>query len=270
LIYRALKKLEDTIPVSVVDPSMGPNGWAFVSPDGTLTAGSTPDHLFGSRFLYEVYMQADPHFTGRVTVPVLWDKHRRTIVNNESSEIIRMLNSAFDEWGDASLDFCPDELRPAIDEVNRTIYANVNNGVYRCGFATTQAAYEEAFSTLFAELDCLEALLGEQRYLTGEYLTEADIRLFTTLIRFDAVYHGHFKCNLRRLADYPHLSGWLRELYQWPGVAATVDFQHIKHHYYGSHRTINPTGIVPLGPRQDFSLPHGRERLSGRGIARDR
>ncbi|WP_374443322.1 glutathione S-transferase family protein [Pseudomonas panipatensis] len=265
LIYRQLKGLQALIEVSVVSWLMLENGWTF---DKQL--GSSGDAVDDLQFLHQRYTLDDPHYTGRVTVPVLWDKQRKRIVSNESAEIIRMFNSAFNDVTGNGLDLYPEPLREAINALNARIYPAINNGVYRAGFATTQAAYEEAFSTLFAELDCLEALLGEQRYLTGEYLTEADIRLFTTLIRFDAVYHGHFKCNLRRLADYPNLSGWLRELYQWPGVAATVDFQHIKHHYYGSHRTINPTGIVPLGPRQEFSLPHGRERLSGRGIARDR
>jgi Predicted glutathione S-transferase len=204
---------------------------------------------------------------GRVTVPVLWDKHEQRIVSNESAEIIRMFNSAFDGITGNPLDLYPEPLRAQIDELNERIYPAVNNGVYRAGFATTQDAYEEAFTTLFNELDWLEDRLSKQRYLAGEYLTEADVRLFTTLIRFDAVYHGHFKCNLRRLADYPNLSGWLRELYQLEGVAGTVDFQHIKNHYYASHRTINPTGIVPLGPQQDFNGPHGRDHLPGKGIA---
>ncbi|WP_324709283.1 glutathione S-transferase family protein [Pseudomonas citronellolis] len=263
LIYRQLKGLAGLIDVSVVSWLMRENGWTF---DRSL--GSTGDALDGLQFLHQRYTRDDPHYTGRVTVPVLWDKQRKRIVSNESAEIIRMFNSAFDGLTGNDLDLYPTPLQGEIDALNERIYPAVNNGVYRAGFATSQEAYEEAFVTLFEELDCLEKRLGERRYLTGEYLTEADIRLFTTLIRFDAVYHGHFKCNLRRLADYPNLSGWLRELYQLPGVAGTVNFQHIKNHYYGSHRTINPTGIVPLGPQQNFSGPHGREHLPGKGIAR--
>ncbi|WP_259755096.1 glutathione S-transferase family protein [Pseudomonas sp. GCEP-101] len=263
LIYRQLKGLESLIDVSVVSWLMLENGWTF---DKTL--GSTGDKLDGLDFLHQRYTRDDAHYTGRVTVPVLWDKHEQRIVSNESAEIIRMFNSAFDGITGNTLDLYPEPLRAQIDALNERIYPAVNNGVYRAGFATTQDAYEEAFKTLFNELDWLEERLGTQRYLAGEYLTEADVRLFTTLIRFDAVYHGHFKCNLRRLADYPNLSGWLRELYQLEGVAGTVDFQHIKHHYYGSHRTINPTGIVPLGPQQDFTGPHGRGHLRGKGIAR--
>lgn len=263
LIYRQLKGLAGLIDVSVVSWLMRENGWTF---DRSL--GSTGDALDGLEFLHQRYTRDDPHYTGRVTVPVLWDKQRKRIVSNESAEIIRMFNSAFDGLTGNDLDLYPTPLQGEIDALNERIYPAVNNGVYRAGFATSQEAYEEAFVTLFEELDCLEKRLGERRYLTGECLSEADIRLFTTLIRFDAVYHGHFKCNLRRLADYPNLSGWLRELYQLPGVAGTVNFQHIKNHYYGSHRTINPTGIVPLGPQQDFSGPHGREHLPGKGIAR--
>lgn len=263
LIYRQLKGLAGLIDVSVVSWLMRENGWTF---DRSL--GSTGDALDGLQFLHQRYTRDDPHYTGRVTVPVLWDKQRKRIVSNESAEIIRMFNSAFDGLTGNDLDLYPTPLQGEIDALNERIYPAVNNSVYRAGFATSQEAYEEAFVTLFKELDCLEKRLGERRYLTGEYLSEADIRLFTTLIRFDAVYHGHFKCNLRRLADYPNLSGWLRELYQLPGVAGTVNFQHIKNHYYGSHRTINPTGIVPLGPQQDFSGPHGREHLPGKGIAR--
>ncbi|WP_315810107.1 glutathione S-transferase family protein [Pseudomonas sp. C9-3] len=262
LIYRQLKGLESLIDVSVVSWLMLENGWTFDK-----AFGSTGDKLDGLDFLHQRYTRDDPHYTGRVTVPVLWDKHEQRIVSNESAEIIRMFNTAFDGITGNKLDLYPEPLRAQIDELNERIYPAVNNGVYRAGFATTQDAYEEAFKTLFNELDWLEEHLGEQRYLAGEYLTEADVRLFTTLIRFDAVYHGHFKCNLRRLADYPNLSGWLRELYQLDGVAGTVDFQHIKHHYYGSHRTINPTGIVPLGPQQDFTTPHGREHLPGKVIA---
>ena len=263
LIYRQLKGLAGLIDVSVVSWLMRENGWTF---DRSL--GSSGDALDGLEFLHQRYTREDPHYTGRVTVPVLWDKQLKRIVSNESAEIIRMFNSAFDGLTGNDLDLYPTALQGEIDALNERIYPAVNNGVYRAGFATSQEAYEEAFVTLFEELDCLEKRLGERRYLTGEHLTEADIRLFTTLIRFDAVYHGHFKCNLRRLADYPNLSGWLRELYQLPGVAGTVSFQHIKNHYYGSHHTINPTGIVPLGPQQDFSGPHGREHLPGKGIAR--
>ncbi|MGH7838244.1 MAG: glutathione S-transferase family protein [Candidatus Binataceae bacterium] len=260
LIFRQLKRLGDLISVSVVDPFMGAGGWAFTAPDGSLTMNSTPDQLNGARHLYELYVKADSQYTGRVTVPILWDKRNATIVNNESSEIIRMLNSAFDRWGDATLDLYPAALRADIDEINALVYANVNNGVYRCGFATTQSAYEEAFDALFATLDELEARLSGQRYLTGPRITEADWRLFTTLVRFDAVYHYHFKCNLRRLADYPNLWGYARELYQWPGVAATVDLAQIKRHYYSSHSSINPTRIVPKGPLVDFRAPHDRAR----------
>ncbi len=215
--------------------------------------------------MHQRYTAETPDYTGRVTVPVLWDKKLKRIVSNESAEIIRMFNSAFDGITGNDLDFYPAPLRNEIDALNERIYPAVNNGVYRAGFATSQQAYEQAFDEVFAELDHLEQLLGANRYLSGEYLTEADVRLFTTMIRFDAVYHGHFKCNLRRIADYPNLSNWLREMYQWPGIAETVDFQHIKHHYYGSHKTINPTGVVPKGPQQDFSVAHDRERLIGKG-----
>ncbi len=261
LIVRQLKGLENLIDVSVVSWLMRENGWTF---DTAL--GSTGDKLDGLEFMYQRYTAEAPDYTGRVTVPVLWDKQLKRIVSNESAEIIRMFNSAFNDLTGNTLDLYPQPLRGAIDTLNEAIYPAVNNGVYRAGFATSQAAYEQAFDEVFAELDRLEALLGERRYLVGEYLTEADVRLFTTIIRFDAVYHGHFKCNLRRIVDYPNLSNWLRELYQWPGVAQTVDFQHIKHHYYGSHATINPTGIVPQGPAQDFAAAHDRGRLAGRGI----
>ena len=261
LIVRKLKGLESLIDVSVVSWLMRENGWTFDK-----QTGSSGDPLDGHTFMYQRYLADTPNYTGRVTVPVLWDKKLQRIVSNESSEIIRMFNSAFDQLTGNHLDLYPEPLRPAINELNDRIYPAVNNGVYRAGFATSQGAYEEAFDEVFAELDALEKLLGEKRYLAGEYLTEADVRLFTTLIRFDAVYHGHFKCNLRRIADYPNLSNWLREMYQLPGVADTVDFVHIKHHYYASHATINPTGVVPKGPEQDFSGEHDRERLSGKGI----
>lgn len=261
LIVRTLKGLEGLIDVSVVSWLMRENGWTFDTP-----TGSTGDLLDGHRFMYERYLADTPSYTGRVTVPVLWDKKLQRIVSNESSEIIRMFNSAFDELTGNRLNLYPATLRPEINRLNDAIYPAVNNGVYRAGFATSQGAYEEAFDDVFAELDSLEKLLSAKRYLAGEYLTEADVRLFTTLIRFDAVYHGHFKCNLRRITDYPNLSNWVRELYQLPGVAETVDFVHIKHHYYASHATINPTGIVPKGPALAFSGEHDRERLNGDGI----
>jgi len=256
LIFRALKQLEDVISVSVVDRFMGAEGWTFLERDG-----ATGDQLFGYDYLHQVYTRADPKYSGRVTVPVLWDKKQNTIVSNESSEIIRMLNSAFDAFSDHALDFYPEALRQEIDAVNALVYPNINNGVYRAGFATTQEAYEEAFTQLFGALDQIEAKLAIQRYLTGDRLTEADWRLFTTLLRFDPVYVGHFKCNRQRIADYPNLSNYTRELYQVPGVAPTVNLLHIKAHYYGSHRTINPTGIIPVGPALDYGAPHDRDRL---------
>jgi glutathionyl-hydroquinone reductase len=261
LIFRKLKRLEQVISTSVVDPIMGSCGWAFTAPDGSLYPGSTADSANGVRYLYEVYRLARPDFTGRVTVPVLWDKHRNTIVNNESAEIIRMLNSCFDEWGSREINFLPAHLRTRVDEINAYVYDNVNNGVYKCGFATAQAAYETAFDALFAALDRIETQLANQRYVAGNELTEADWRLFTTLVRFDSVYYGHFKCNLRRLVDYPNLWNYTRELYQKPGVAETVNLVHIKRHYYMSHTTINPTGIVPKGPLLDFGAAHDRARL---------
>ncbi|MEF9900443.1 MAG: glutathione S-transferase family protein [Pseudomonas sp.] len=261
LIFRKLKGLESLIDVSVVSWLMGENGWTFDQSTGS--TGDTLEHL---QFLHQRYTRDDPQYSGRVTVPVLWDKQEQHIVNNESAEIIRIFNHAFDDLTGNRLDLYPEPLQTEIDALNERIYPAVNNGVYRAGFATSQEAYEQAFDQLFAELDCLDQCLGERRYLTGEYLTEADWRLFTTLIRFDAVYHGHFKCNLRRLADYPNLSNWLRELYQWPGVAQTVNFEHIQKHYYMSHKTINPNGIVPKGPLRDFTQQHDRQRLAGRGI----
>ena len=261
LILRKLKGLESLIDVSVVSWLMLENGWTF---DKAL--GSTGDKLDHFDFMHQRYTADTRDYTGRVTVPVLWDKKLKRIVSNESAEIIRMFNSAFDGLTGNELDFYPAPLRGEIDALNERIYPAVNNGVYRAGFATSQTAYEQAFDEVFAELDHLERVLGANRYLSGEHLTEADIRLFTTMIRFDAVYHGHFKCNLRRIADYPNLSNWLRELYQWPGIAETVDFQHIKNHYYGSHKTINPTGVVPKGPKQDFTVAHDRARLSGKGV----
>ncbi len=256
LIFRKLKGLEDLITVSVVDPLMLENGWEFHDRDG-----ATPDHLFGSDYLWQIYTRAEPAYSGRVTVPVLWDKTQNTIVSNESSEIIRMFNSAFDGITGNSLDFYPQPLRPEIDALNGEIYDTVNNGVYKAGFATSQDAYEESVTALFAMLDRLEAQLSTRRYLTGDRLTEADWRLFTTLVRFDPVYVGHFKCNIRRIADYPNLQGYLKSLYQQPGIADTVNFRHIKHHYYRSHKTINPTGVVPVGPLMDLDSPHGRDTL---------
>ncbi|ARY44041.1 glutathione S-transferase family protein [Brucella melitensis] len=258
LIFRALKKLEKIISVSVVDFLMAEEGWTFYG-----TTGSTGDALYGAKRLYEIYTRADPAYSGRVTVPVLWDKQRETIVSNESAEIIRMLNHAFNEFGDATLDFYPAALRNQIDTLNDFIYPNINNGVYCAGFATTQEAYEEAFQQVFAALDALEQKLSQQRYLAGSSLTEADWRLFTTLVRFDPVYVGHFKCNLRRLADYPNLWNYTRDLYQTPGVAETVNMEHIKGHYYRSQKTINPTGIVPAGPEIEYTAAHDRGRFTG-------
>lgn len=253
LIFRKLKGLEEAISVSVVDPVMSREGWAF--------SAEHPDTLNGFSHLHQVYTRARPDYSGRVTVPVLWDRASGAIVNNESAEIIRMLNSEFNAIArNPAVDFYPEALRSRIDEVNAFVYENVNNGVYRCGFATTQNAYDSAVRRLFDALDTLEARLGRNRYLAGDRLSEADWRLFTTLVRFDAVYHGHFKCNLRRIEDYPNLSGFLRELYQVPGVAETVKLEHIKRHYYMSHEHINPTRIVPVGPVLDFSRPHDRDR----------
>ena len=248
LIFRKLKGLEAHVSLSVVHYLMLENGWEFRAGDG-----ATEDHLFGADTLWQVYLRADPRYSGRVTVPVLWDRETGTIVSNESSEIIRMFNSAFDGITGNALDFYPEDLRAEIDALNARVYDAVNNGVYKCGFATTQAAYEENFVRLFAMLDELEARLDGRQYLFGDRLTEADWRLFTTLVRFDPVYVGHFKCNLRRIADYPNLQRYLRTLYNVPGVADTVNFTHIKNHYYQSHRTINPTGIVPVGPAIDLA-----------------
>jgi len=260
LVFRKLKGLEDAIGVSVVHPHMLDNGWEYATDtsDDLHRFEGTGDPVNGARYHHQLYTMVDPHYTGRVTVPLLWDRERRTIVSNESADIIRMLNSAFVGVAGNEDDYYPDNLRAAIDEINAPIYDHVNNGVYRTGFATTQEAYEEAFDALFAELDRVDARLGEGRYLCGDRITEADWRLFTTLVRFDAVYFGHFKCNLRRIADYAHLAGYLRELYQWPGVRETVNFTHIKHHYYYSHGTVNPTRIVPKGPALDLDAPHGR------------
>jgi glutathionyl-hydroquinone reductase len=248
LIFRKLKGLEDAIGISVVHPLMRENGWTLA----TDFEGATGDALFDHGFLHQVYTRADPAYSGRVTVPVLWDKRQNTIVSNESSEIIRMFNSAFDGVGATVGDYYPEGLRAEIDAINATIYETVNNGVYRCGFATSQAAYGEAFGRLFETLDMLEARLTDQDWLVAGQITEADWRLFTTLVRFDAVYVGHFKCNRKRIADYPALSRYLSHLYRHPGIAGTVNMAHIKHHYYASHDTINPTGIVPAGPELPF------------------
>ena len=253
MIFRALKGLEGMISVSVVNWYMAENGWTFEPTEGVI-----PDSVNNAQFLHQVYTAAKPDMSGRVTVPVLWDKVQNTIVSNESSEIIRMFNSAFDEVGAKQGDYYPENLREEIDLINERVYHTVNNGVYKSGFATTQEAYEEAVVPLFETLDWLDQLLGEKRYLTGDSITEADWRLFTTLIRFDPVYVGHFKCNLRRIADYENLPGYIRELYQVTGIAETVHMDHIKSHYYGSHGMINPTLIVPMGPEIDYSAPHGR------------
>ena len=253
LIFRAIKGLEEMIDISVVNWYMGENGWSFKPGPGVV-----PDPIHQAEFLYEVYLQADSNYTGRVTVPILWDKETQTIVNNESSEIIRMFNSAFDDVGAVAGDYYPEELRDHIDNINDRVYHTINNGVYKAGFATTQDAYEEAVKPLFESLDWIEGILSENRYLMGDRITEADWRLFTTLVRFDPVYFGHFKCNLRRIVDYPNLWSYLRELYQIPKVADTVHLDHIQHHYYESHNMVNPTGIVPIGPEIDFSSPHNR------------
>ncbi|MBT4933055.1 MAG: glutathione S-transferase family protein [Rhodospirillaceae bacterium] len=253
LIMRSLKKLEDVVSVSFVEAFMGKQGWTFAE-------GGDP--LYGLDTLYQVYLKAKPDYSGRVTVPVLWDRQSETIVNNESSEIIRMLNSEFSAFGDNTTDYYPPNLRADIDAINEDVYSRVNNGVYRTGFATTQEAYEEAFDALFDCLDALEERLSGQRYLVGDRITEADWRLFTTLVRFDAVYVGHFKCNLRRIVDYANLWGYLRELYQHPGVAETVNMDQIKGHYYASHTMVNPSGIVPKGPDIDFTSPHRRDTIT--------
>ncbi|WP_417518265.1 glutathione S-transferase family protein [Minwuia sp.] len=253
LIFRALKGLRDHVGVSVVSPLMLENGWEF-----TPWEGATEDHVNGFTYMHQVYTANQPDYTGRVSVPVLWDKKTGGIVNNESSEIIRMFNSAFDDLTGSADDFYPEDLRNEIDLVNARVYETVNNGVYRSGFATTQEAYDEAVTALFDTLDWLEDRLGQQRYLAGDRITEADWRLFPTLIRFDHVYHGHFKCNVRRLVDYPNLFAHTRELYQWPSVAETVNMAHIRWHYYYSHPHVNPTRVVSAGPDIDFDAPHGR------------
>ena len=256
LIFRALKGLEDMIRISVVHPYMGDHGWTFEPAPGVVA-----DPLVGAKYMYEVYQHAQPDYSGRVTIPVLWDKKQGKIVNNESSEIIRMFNSAFDGVGAKTGNYAPAELMTDIDAMNERIYGAINNGVYKAGFATEQGVYEREVTALFDMLDELEVRLGKQRYLIGDRITEADWRLFTTLIRFDAVYYGHFKCNLRRLVDYPNLWAYTRELYQWPSVADTLNMSHVKEHYYTSHGTINPNGIVPLGPVLLLNEPHGRDVL---------
>ena len=257
LIMRSLKDLQPHIDISVVSPIMLEHGWTYNTEEG-----STGDTLSGKRFHYQIYTAAKRDYSGRSTVPVLWDKARGTIVSNESADIIRMFNSAFNHLTGNERDFYPGPLATDIDAWNERIYPAINNGVYRAGFATTQEAYQEAYREVFAELDHLDAHLAENRYLLGEQLTEADIRLFTTLIRFDAVYHGHFKLNRQRLEDFANLPGYIRDIYQLPGIADTVDFDHIKTHYYASHRGINPTGVVPLGPDIDYHSPHDRGRAT--------
>lgn len=257
IIYRKLKGLEEMISISVVNAYMGAQGWTFAPGEGVIS-----DPILNATNVHEIYTAAQADYTGRVTVPILWDKKTNTIVSNESPEIIRMFNSAFDEVGALPGDFCPPELLTEIDELNEFIYPTINNGVYRAGFATTQAAYDEAVIEVFTALDTIEERLSERRYLTGNTITEADWRLFTTLVRFDAVYVGHFKCNLRRIVDYPNIWGYLRDLYQVPGIAETVALDYIKAHYYGSHDTINPTLIIPKGPDIDFTSKHNREQLN--------
>ena len=256
LIFRKLKGLEKHITFSAVAPEMLANGWEF------RTGTELADPLYDLEFMHQIYTKANPDYSGRVTVPVLWDKQQQTVVSNESADIIRMLNSAFNEITGNQDDYYPQHLRAAIDDVNDMVYDNVNNGVYKSGFATSQEAYEEAFTSLFAALDELEQTLAGNRYLTGNTLTEADWRLFTTLVRFDAVYVGHFKCNQKRIVDYPNLWGFVRDLYQVEGVAETVNMHHIKTHYYVSHDMINPTGVVPKGPEIDFMAPHDRHKFA--------
>ena len=257
MIFRTIKGLSDIIAVSVVHWHLGEQGWSFTPGEGVI-----PDPVHQAGYLHEVYTAADPAYSGRVTVPVLWDKREHTIVSNESAEIIRMFNSAFDEIGAAPGDYYPEALRDEIDAINDRVYHTLNNGVYRAGFATSQEAYEEAVYPLFDTLDWLEDRLQRRRYLTGNQITEADWRLFTTLIRFDPVYVSHFKCNIRRLVDYPNLWGYTRDLYQQPGVADTINMDHIKKSYYGSQTMVNPTGIVPVGPEFDPGAPHERQVLS--------
>ncbi|EDM78928.1 glutathione S-transferase-like protein [Plesiocystis pacifica SIR-1] len=263
LIARALLGLEQAISVSVVDHFMGDRGWRF----DPSVAGATDDPIHGARHLSEVYVAAEPSFTGRVTVPVLWDRTSGTIVNNESREIVRMLDHECTSLARAPVDLAPGALRPAVESAIDAIYEPINNGVYKAGFAGSQAAHDEAIRELFAALDHWNAVLGEQRWMTGERLTEADLFLFTTLIRFDLVYHTHFKCNRRRVVDYPNLWGFVRELYQLPAVATTCNFEHIRRHYFGSHRSINPRGIVAHGPQLELDGPHGRDAVGGQAAA---
>ncbi len=256
LIFRALKGLQEMISVSIVDPLMADLGWTF----GKAPQGNA-EPLSGAHYLHQIYTTQQADYSGRVTVPVLWDKHQGCIVNNESAEIIRMLNSAFDHLGATEGDYYPSTLRAEIETINQQVYERINNGVYKVGFSTEQAVYNREVEALFEALEYLELKLQNNRYLLGDQITEADWRLFTTLVRFDPVYHGHFKCNLKQLQDYPNLWAYTRELYQWPGIAETVNMEHIKEHYYRSHTMINPTGIVPLGPQLDLNLAHHREGL---------
>lgn len=264
VIFRKLKKLESVIGLSVVEPDMLEQGW-FFSEDET---SPYRDHVYGFKYMHQLYTLADAEYTGQITVPVLWDKQQQTIVNNESSEIIRMLNSGFGQFTEVSTDYYPAEYRGEIDRINELVYENINNGVYRCGFATSQEAYESAFHKLFDALDQVESILSQQAYLAGETITEADWRLFTTLVRFDAVYFGHFKCNLKRIADYPNLWNYLKQLYQQEGIAETVNLDYIKRHYYYSHTSINPSRIIPLGPELDFDSGHDRDRFEHRVITK--
>ena len=257
-IIRSLKGLEDAISISAVDPHMGEEGWTFSEVPGTI-----PDTVNGARHLHDVYALADPHYTGRASTPVLWDKERGTIVNNESREILRMLDTGFEEFVQNDVNLCPDDLREDIDATIDAIYDPVNNGVYRAGFATTQAAYDEAVTEVFEALDHWEEVLSRRRYLCGDRLTEADVCMFVTLVRFDPAYHYHFKCNLWRLRDYPNLWGYTRDVYQYPGVAETVNLEHIKRHY-ATHPNLNLAPIVPRGPIIDYGAPHSREKLSSR------
>ncbi len=258
LIFRELKDLSDHVSVSIVHPEMMENGWSFK----TGFQGTTGDTLNGLDYAHQIYTRADPQYSGRVTVPVLWDKHLETIVSNESSEIIRMFNSAFDGITGNTDDYWPETMRDEIEEVNARVYSDINNGVYKCGFASTQEAYDAAVRPLFETLEWLEQRLSSKRYLMGDRITEADWRLFTTLIRFDPVYYLHFKCNRNRLIDFPNLWAFTRELYQWPGVAPTVNMEHIVRHYYYSHNSINPHRIIPINPVLDYWEPHGRDQRS--------
>lgn len=264
LIFRKLKQLEDHISVSVVHPDMHNKGWTFAHDENSETLyATTGDTLYAGEFLSERYIETDERYAGNITVPVLWDKKTQQIVNNESSEIIRMLNFAFNDLTGNTDDYYPEQLRAAIDEVNEWVYHDINNGVYKTGFARTQAAYEKNFNKLFAALDKAEQILSKQRYIAGNVITEADWRLFTTLIRFDSVYHTHFKCNLRLLKEYENIYHYMLELYQFGDIASTVHMPHIKRHYYASHLAINPFGIVPLGHQQDWSVAHNRDSLTG-------